>query len=82
VLTVPVNLAGIPALSMPCGLAEAEPSSGRDLPAIADMGRPFDEESVLQEDTPWKPKSGSSYVRVRRDACGPPGRQECDPVVS
>ncbi len=49
VLTVPVNLAGIPALSMPCGFAEADPGSGRDLPCgLQIMGKPFDEETVLR----------------------------------
>jgi aspartyl-tRNA(Asn)/glutamyl-tRNA(Gln) amidotransferase subunit A len=48
VLTVPVNLAGIPALSMPCGFAEAEPGVGAALPCgLQIMGKPFDEETVL-----------------------------------
>ncbi len=48
VLTVPVNLAGIPALSMPCGFAAPEPGSERQLPCgLQIMGRPFDEETVL-----------------------------------
>jgi len=48
VLTVPVNLAGIPALSMPCGFAVPEPGADRDLPCgLQIMGKPFDEETVL-----------------------------------
>lgn len=54
VLTVPVNLAGIPALSMPCGFAapdDGHPVSA-SLPAglpcgLQVMGKPFDEETVL-----------------------------------
>jgi aspartyl-tRNA(Asn)/glutamyl-tRNA(Gln) amidotransferase subunit A len=42
VFTVPANLAGLPALSLPCGLAGGLPV-GLQL-----VGRPFDEESLLR----------------------------------
>ena len=48
VLTVPVNLAGIPALSMPCGFAVPEGGGGTSLPCgLQIMGKPFDEDTVL-----------------------------------
>ena len=50
VMTVSANLAGIPALSVPCGFAEpaGEGTSGRELPCgLQIMGKPFDEETVL-----------------------------------
>ena len=43
IYTISINLAGIPALSMPCGL------TGAGLPAgLQIMGKPFDEETVLR----------------------------------
>ena len=42
ICTIPVNLAGIPALSVPCGFSE-------DLPVgLQIMGKPFDEETLLR----------------------------------
>ncbi len=44
--TVPVNLAGVPALSVPCGF---EPVDGRDLPiGLQLIGRPFEERTLLR----------------------------------
>ncbi len=84
VLTVPVNLAGIPALSMPCGLAEAEPSSGRDLPCgLQIMGRPFDEESVLQVGYALEAEIGEQLrQRTAEMRVALLAAKECDPVVS
>jgi aspartyl-tRNA(Asn)/glutamyl-tRNA(Gln) amidotransferase subunit A len=51
VMTVPANLAGIPALSVPCGFAlpPGSGSSERLMPCgLQIMGKPFDEETVLQ----------------------------------
>ncbi len=42
IFTVPANLAGLPALSLPCGLAAGLPV-GLQL-----LGRPFDEETLLR----------------------------------
>jgi aspartyl-tRNA(Asn)/glutamyl-tRNA(Gln) amidotransferase subunit A len=42
IFTVPANLAGIPGLSLPCGLAEGLPA-GLQL-----LGRPFDEATLLR----------------------------------
>ena len=42
IFTVPANLAGLPALSLPCGLASGLPV-GLQL-----VGRPFDEETLLR----------------------------------
>ena len=52
VFTVPANLAGIPGLSLPCGLAGGLPV-GLQL-----LGRPFDEASLL--------RCGASYQRLTR----------------
>jgi aspartyl-tRNA(Asn)/glutamyl-tRNA(Gln) amidotransferase subunit A len=49
-MTVSANLAGIPALSVPCGFARPSDAglTGRDLPCgLQIMGKPFDEETVL-----------------------------------
>ncbi len=46
VLTIPVNLAGLPALSIPCGVDSAGLPAGLQI-----VGRPFDEARVLQ--TAW-----------------------------
>jgi aspartyl-tRNA(Asn)/glutamyl-tRNA(Gln) amidotransferase subunit A len=52
VFTVPANLAGLPALSVPCGLASGLPV-GLQL-----VGRPFDEETLL--------RLGDAFQRVTR----------------
>jgi aspartyl-tRNA(Asn)/glutamyl-tRNA(Gln) amidotransferase subunit A len=52
VFTVPANLAGLPAVSVPCGLAGGLPV-GLQL-----LGRPFDEESLLQ--------AAAAYQRLTR----------------
>jgi aspartyl-tRNA(Asn)/glutamyl-tRNA(Gln) amidotransferase subunit A len=43
VFTVPINLAGIPALSVPCGFTAAGLPIGLQL-----IGKPFDEETILR----------------------------------
>jgi aspartyl-tRNA(Asn)/glutamyl-tRNA(Gln) amidotransferase subunit A len=52
IFTVPANLAGLPALSLPCGLAGGLPV-GLQL-----VGRPFDEETLL--------RLGASFQRATR----------------
>ena len=42
VCTIPVNMAGIPAISLPCGFHEALPIG------MQIMGKPFDEETILR----------------------------------
>jgi aspartyl-tRNA(Asn)/glutamyl-tRNA(Gln) amidotransferase subunit A len=50
VCTIPVNIAGIPAISVPCGFADAGPESGRrGLPVgLQIMAKPFDEPAILR----------------------------------
>lgn len=43
IMTIPANLAGIPALSLPCGFTKSGLPVGLQL-----MGRPFDEETLIQ----------------------------------
>jgi aspartyl-tRNA(Asn)/glutamyl-tRNA(Gln) amidotransferase subunit A len=43
IFTISVNLAGIPALSMPCGFTKSNLPIGLQI-----LGRPFDEETVLR----------------------------------
>ena len=52
IFTVPANLAGIPGLSLPCGLASSLPV-GLQL-----LGRPFDEATLL--------RAGAAYQRATR----------------
>ncbi len=50
VCTIPVNIAGIPAISVPCGFADASPEPGRrGLPVgLQIMAKPFDEPTILR----------------------------------
>jgi aspartyl-tRNA(Asn)/glutamyl-tRNA(Gln) amidotransferase subunit A len=54
IFTISVNLAGIPALSMPCGLTRASLPIGLQL-----LGKPFDEATLLraayayEQETEW-----------------------------
>jgi aspartyl-tRNA(Asn)/glutamyl-tRNA(Gln) amidotransferase subunit A len=55
IFTISVNLAGIPAISMPCGFTKTGLPIGLQI-----LGRPFDEETVLrvaytyEQETEWK----------------------------
>ena len=50
IFTVPANLAGVPGLSLPCGMADGLPA-GLQL-----VGRPFDEETLF--------RVGAAYQRA------------------
>lgn len=83
VLTVPVNLAGIPALSMPCGFMEAEPGSGKDLPCgLQIMGKPFDEETVLRVGHALEAEIGAQIrQRTAEMRAKVAAAEECEAVV-
>jgi aspartyl-tRNA(Asn)/glutamyl-tRNA(Gln) amidotransferase subunit A len=60
IFTVPANLAGLPALSLPCGLASGLPV-GLQL-----VGRPFEEDTLL--------RAGAAYQGLtRHHELAPPG---------
>jgi aspartyl-tRNA(Asn)/glutamyl-tRNA(Gln) amidotransferase subunit A len=49
VCTIPVNLAGLPGVSLPCGLAPAPDAPERELPVgLQVIGKPLDEAMVLR----------------------------------
>lgn len=64
--TVPVNLAGVPALSVPCGFQRED---GRDLPiGLQLIGRPFEEKTLLRAGYAFQRRTG--FVRWP-PGCGP-----------
>ncbi|MEM3087366.1 MAG: Asp-tRNA(Asn)/Glu-tRNA(Gln) amidotransferase subunit GatA [Halobacteria archaeon] len=64
--TVPVNLAGVPALSIPCGFERAD---GRDLPiGLQLIGRPFEERTLFRAGYAFQKRT--DFVRWP-PGCGP-----------
>lgn len=58
VLTIPCNIAGLPGISVPCGL------TANGLPiGVQVLGRPFDEETVLRVAHAFEQRSGWSQKR-------------------
>ncbi len=82
-LTIPANLAGIPALSVPCGLTVPDDDpEGRELPCgLQIMGKPFDEETVLSLGHAFEMAQGGriqlEMAQMRRALSG---LKECEPV--
>lgn len=56
ICTIPINLAGIPALSMPCGLSEGMPIG------LQIMGQPFAEGTVLRAAYAYEQATGSDKI--------------------
>ncbi|MEN3004133.1 Asp-tRNA(Asn)/Glu-tRNA(Gln) amidotransferase subunit GatA [Dehalobacterium formicoaceticum] len=57
VLTIPINLAGIPAISVPCGFV-------RDLPVgLQLIGKPFGEETLLQASFAYEKAAGWGNIK-------------------
>ena len=54
ILTIPVSLAGVPAISIPCGFAEGLPVG------LQIIGKPFDESTVLRAAHAYESPDGSS----------------------
>jgi aspartyl-tRNA(Asn)/glutamyl-tRNA(Gln) amidotransferase subunit A len=52
ICTIPINLAGIPALSVPCGFSEGLPVG------LQIMGKPFDEATLLQVGYAYEQQAG------------------------
>ena len=60
IFTIPVNLAGLPALSLPCGF------DSRNLPiGLQIIGKPFDEETVLKAAHAYEQATGWHTQRPR-----------------
>lgn len=64
VLTIPVNLTGLPAISVPCGLHQGLPIG------LQIIGKPFDESTVLQIAYTYEQIGG---WQNRKPPCGNPG---------
>ncbi len=82
VLTVPVNLAGIPALSVPCGFSQPEETEAPLPCGLQIMGKPYDEETVLAVGYAFEEESCDRLmpktVAMRR---GLSSQEECEVVV-
>ncbi|QTH40201.1 Asp-tRNA(Asn)/Glu-tRNA(Gln) amidotransferase subunit GatA [Cohnella sp. LGH] len=57
ICTIPVSLAGVPAISVPCGLAEGLPVG------LQIIGKPFDESTVLRAAHAYESQAGFSDLR-------------------
>jgi len=57
ILTIPVSLAGVPAISIPCGLAEGLPVG------LQIIGKPFDEATVLRAAHAFESQTGFGSLR-------------------
>jgi len=82
VLTVPVNLAGLPALSMPCGFAGADDEPMVSLPVgLQIIGKPFDEISILALGHALEEAIGDEIAEKAREMRRELGKvRECEPV--
>src|SRR5690625_7824005 len=64
ILTVPVNLAGLPAISLPCGFSEENLPMGLQI-----IGKAFDERTLYRAAHAYEKEIGRASCRERVENC-------------